>query len=224
MDAALAGVETAIADADPGDNVLEIEFHELAPPAISFALWPDGSALLSGDPVRPEQAVLVAPPIDAGPGELRLMVDGQEVSPDSSLGDGRVLYRLGSTSRDHILQAAFVSTGLSERYESEIRLVTTRNLVLANPLIYPNPVTGPAGFTYVLSHEAEVTVDLYSLNGRLIRQLGPRSVAAGFDETKWDGRGSDGRPLANGTYLFRIRARDDSGSAVEHRAPFVVTR
>ena len=179
---------------------------------------------MSGDPLRPEQAVLVTPPIDAGPGELLLMVDGQEVSPVSSLGDGRVLYRPRSTNRDHILHASFISSGLSERYESEIRLVTTRGLVLANSLMYPNPVTGPAGFTYVLSHAAEVTVDLYSLNGRLIRLLGPRRVEAGFAETKWDGRGSDGRPLANGTYLFRIRALDDSGSGVEHRAPFVVTR
>jgi len=62
------------------------------------------------------------------------------------------------------------------------------------------------------------------LNGRLIRRLEPQRLPAGFAETKWDGRGDDGRQLANGTYLYRIRARDDDGVVVEHRAPFVVTR
>ena len=220
-----AGVETPIADADPIDNVLEIEFREGPIPAIAFTIWPEGDVFVSGDPVRAEQGILIAPPVDVGRGELRLAVDGQEVSADSSYDDGSILYRPGPAKGDHVLRVAFISEEQSgEQYESEIRLVVAEGLTLANPLVYPNPVTGPAGFTYVLSHDAEVIVELFSLNGRLIRRLGPQLVSAGFSETKWDGRGNDGRQLANGTYLCRIRARDEAGSAVEHRAPFVITR
>ncbi len=220
-----AGVETPIADADPIDNVLEIEFREGPIAAIAFTIWPEGGVFVSGDPVRAEQGILIAPPVDVGRGELRLAVDGQEVSADSSYDDGSILYRPGPAKGDHVLRVAFISEEQSgEQYESEIRLVVAEGLTLANPLVYPHPVTGPAGFTYVLSHDAEVIVELFSLNGRLIRRLGPQLVSAGFSETKWDGRGNDGRQLANGTYLCRIRARDEAGSAVEHRAPFVITR
>ena len=220
-----AGIQTPVADADPGDNVLEIQYLEAPPPVLAFSLWPDGGVFVSGDPVRTGQGILIAGPGEMTGGMFQLTIDGHEVSPDSSYGDGSVLYRAGSSKGDHVLRAAFISGDQFEvQYQSEIRFVVTESLMLANPLVYPNPVTGPAGFTYVLSHEADVTVELYSLNGRLIRRLGPQRVSAGFSETRWDGRSNDGRQLANGTYLCRIRARDDAGSAVEHRAPFVVAR
>lgn len=220
------GIETAIADADPGDNVLEIEYLESPPSAITFTLWPEGGVFVSGDPVRAGQGILIAPPVDAQrEGEFHLTADGREVLPDSSYSDGSILHLPDPGKGHHVLRATFSSEEQSgQQYESEIQLVVAEGLTLANPLVYPNPVTGPAGFTYVLSHDAEVTVELYSLNGRLIRRLGPQRESAGFTQTKWDGRGNDGRRLANGTYLCRIRARDEAGSAVEHRAPFVITR
>jgi hypothetical protein len=217
-----ARVETSIADANPADNVFEIVFRDAPAPAFSFSLWPDGGAFVSGDPVRAGQGILIARPAGVSLGELQLTADGQAVVADSLFVDGSALYRPGATAGDHLLHAAVDFDG--QLYQAQIRVVAADGLTLANSLVYPNPVRGAAGFTYVLSHKAEVTVELFSLNGRLIRRLEPQRLPAGFAETKWDGRGDDGRQLANGTYLYRIRARDDDGVVVEHRAPFVVTR
>ncbi len=216
-----AHLEIPIPDADPGDNVFEIELSQTVLPAFAFSLWPEGRPFVSGDPILAGQGLIIAA-TGVDEGEIELVVDGQPAEADSLLSGGRVLYRPSADRGDHLLR---VSLHIGEkRYQSEIRLLVTDDLTLANPLVYPNPVTGPASFTYVLSHEAVVTVELFSLNGRLIRRLDPHRQPPGFSQTKWNGRDSGGSQLANGTYLYRIRARDDAGSAVEHRAPFLVAR
>ena len=214
-------LETPGLDADPGDNVLEIELFE-AQPAFAFSLWPTGRAFVSGDPVVGGQGLLIAAPAGVE-GEIELTVAGHRIEPDSLLSSGLVLYRPSATAGDHLLRVDLVSEG-EQLQRSEIRVVAADGLTLANLLVYPNPVTGPAAFTYVLSHGAEVAVELYALNGRSIRRLGPQHQPPGFAQITWNGRGKGGSRLAKGTYLYRIRARADDGSEVEHRAPFVIAR
>jgi flagellar hook assembly protein FlgD len=78
-------------------------------------------------------------------------------------------------------------------------------------------------FTYVLSHEAQVAVEIYALSGRRVLRLGPLRQGAGFQQVEWDGRDQDGRQLANGAYLYRISAEGPQGHA-EFRGPLSVVR
>ena len=96
-------------------------------------------------------------------------------------------------------------------------------LRIANTLLYPHPVKGACAFTYMLSGSAEVEIEVFALTGRLIRRLGPFAQEPGFQQTPWDSRDQSGAPLANGTYLYRIVARDQE-HVVVFRGPLVVGR
>ncbi len=71
---------------------------------------------------------------------------------------------------------------------------------------FPNPTTGETVIRYVVEADHRWTsVDVFSLDGRLVRSLfeGPRQ--AGGYTAHWDGTGSDGRSVAAGVYFVRAR-------------------
>jgi len=74
-------------------------------------------------------------------------------------------------------------------------------------LVYPNPVVRTAVFTFVLNQPASVRVRIYTLSGRLVRDLGDRQCGFGYNQIRWDGTDRDGNRLANGVFLFTLRAQ-----------------
>ena len=74
---------------------------------------------------------------------------------------------------------------------------------------------GRSDFTYALSHDAEVTVNIFSMGGRLVRALGPMAQTAGFRQIEWDGRDGGGQRVASGTYFYRLRAVGPDGDGAE---------
>jgi hypothetical protein len=86
-------------------------------------------------------------------------------------------------------------------------------LTLDSALVFPNPTTGPARFTFFLSRAAFVSARIYTISGRLVRVLAPRACGFGYGEVEWDGLDKDGAPLANGVYLYKLDARMAEGSA-----------
>ena len=47
-------------------------------------------------------------------------------------------------------------------------------------------------------------IDIWDLNGRLVRQLVREQIPAGDHQAEWDGRDDAGRTLSNGTYFYRM--------------------
>jgi hypothetical protein len=75
----------------------------------------------------------------------------------------------------------------------------------------PNPFRDAATIAYALPARARVTVAIYDIAGRLVRQVADGAVEAGPHAVQWDGRDSSGRPVASGVYFCRI----DAGGASE---------
>ena len=84
-------------------------------------------------------------------------------------------------------------------------------------LPYPNPARAGCRFTFLLSRQADVRVRVYSLAGRLVRDLGLRPAGFGYNDIEWDGRDSDGNQPANGVYLFALTAQVDEGPGRRQR-------
>lgn len=82
------------------------------------------------------------------------------------------------------------------------------------------------GITYNMTADAEVVAELSTLNGKTVRRLdtGGRSVVAGRQSLRWDGRAQDGSPLPAGAYQLRITAapRDGDGQPVTILRPVMV--
>jgi hypothetical protein len=88
--------------------------------------------------------------------------------------------------------------------ESEITFHVHGKLQLVEPLNYPNPFTRDTTVTCELTKPAEsLTVKIYTLTGRLIKQL-KTEAPAGFIKLEWDGKDDDGNEVANGVYYGKI--------------------
>ncbi len=87
---------------------------------------------------------------------------------------------------------------------------------LADLVAYPNPMSAQSAFTYTLlgvpqGSDAEVTITIYSVAGRLVERLPVQLQRSGPQVVEW----SPLRRPANGVYLYRITARDsDTGQSV----------
>lgn len=71
---------------------------------------------------------------------------------------------------------------------------------------YPNPYNGTTQIMYDLPASAQVTMNIYNLQGSLIKQYVRGVVPAGSHMIQWDGRYESGMPAASGIYIYRIEA------------------
>ncbi len=80
-------------------------------------------------------------------------------------------------------------------------------LLLEQPLNHPNPFRDETSFTFILSQQAQVTIKIYTVAGKLIRTLRYEGNA-GYNICAWDGLDQMGDPLSNGAYLYKIIAKN----------------
>jgi hypothetical protein len=115
---------------------------------------------------------------------------------------------IGSDERRHTLVLkAWDNSNNSSTISFEVLVVPSERLVLKDVLNYPNPFPQTTTFTFIANHDAEVTIKIYTVAGRLIRTLDSRFARSGFNMIEWDGRDGVGDPPANGVYLYKLIAR-----------------
>jgi len=73
---------------------------------------------------------------------------------------------------------------------------------------FPNPFNPGTTISYELPRDEEVVIYVYSLTGQVIRELARTTQPAGYYSVRWDGRDAGGTPVANGVYLYGLRAGD----------------
>ena len=74
---------------------------------------------------------------------------------------------------------------------------------------WPNPAPGGTRLTWSLSRPAQARVDVFDLNGRLLRRLRDEALEPGTYSVEWDGRESAGRKAPPGVYLCRVEANGE---------------
>ena len=87
-------------------------------------------------------------------------------------------------------------------------LTPKQTSLLAN---YPNPFNPETWIPYQLAADANVTVSIYAVDGKLVRTLELGHQAAGNYQTKhraayWDGRNNFGERVASGVYFYTLTA------------------
>ncbi len=78
---------------------------------------------------------------------------------------------------------------------------------------YPNPFNPETWIPYHLAEPADVTLTIYSADGKSVRTLALGHQPAGIYESKsraayWDGRNSMGERVASGVYFYTLTAGD----------------
>jgi hypothetical protein len=78
---------------------------------------------------------------------------------------------------------------------------------------YPNPFNPVTEIALDLPYPADVSVEIFNVNGQKVRTLINNVLPAGRHVVEWDGTGLFGEPVASGLYLYRMR----TGTFVETR-------
>ena len=128
---------------------------------------------------------------------------------DNSITTGRInLENYFSTGVNYSLIAWDNANNPSER---EIRLISSDDeyLQLYNVYNFPNPFTSDTKFTFELSKEANVAINIYTLGGKKIKNFMYKSYQPGFHTVEWDGKKEYGKLLSNGVYLYKIKAENN---------------
>ena len=93
-------------------------------------------------------------------------------------------------------------------------LTPQETLLLAN---YPNPFNPETWIPYQLATPADVTLTIYDIQGRVVRNLDLGHQRAGMYHSRaraayWDGRNAVGEPVASGVYFYTLIADDFSAT------------
>ena len=95
---------------------------------------------------------------------------------------------------------------------SEVYFVVSSETKLLQVYNYPNPFANETYFTFRLSQiPEEVKIRIYTIAGRLIKEITRQSSELNYDLNKiyWDGKDEDGDVIANGTYLYKMIMKDE---------------
>jgi len=80
---------------------------------------------------------------------------------------------------------------------------------LKNVLNYPNPFYENTQFTFELTQDGEVKIDIYTLGGLKVKSFPSSFFSQGFGIIDWDGRDDFGQLLSNGVYLYQVKAQSN---------------
>jgi hypothetical protein len=75
---------------------------------------------------------------------------------------------------------------------------------------YPNPFNGTTQIPIDVAVDGDVRLEVFTVHGQRVAVLVDGKVTAGRHIISWEGRSRDGRALASGIYLARLRAEQGS--------------
>jgi DNA-binding beta-propeller fold protein YncE len=70
----------------------------------------------------------------------------------------------------------------------------------------PNPFRKATDIRYQLPKQGKVSLNIYNINGQLVKTLVNQTQDAGLYLVKWDGRDLNNKIVASGVYVYRLQA------------------
>ena len=162
-----------------------------------FVLWDSGTEENEQPGVGENQAPRQSGP-NTGPADsdstVRLVTDGFTYPPASSV----------------------IRITINEEITTSIEdLLDPQNSSVLGFQNYPNPFANETVFRVELQDREELSLAIFDLQGRKIREIIPMSVLnAGTHEFNWDGTNTKGNRLASGIYFARLNGFDQGVSTL----------
>jgi flagellar hook assembly protein FlgD len=73
---------------------------------------------------------------------------------------------------------------------------------------YPNPFNPSTTISFSLPARGKVTLTVYDITGRKVRELISGQVNAGMHSVVWEGKDERGKGVSSGVYLSRLESDD----------------
>jgi hypothetical protein len=174
---------------------------------LSFAIEGGDGANNQSDPDRLDLNDTIAMPVFRyGTGSLaggRVEVDGYKFV---TLGFG--LEAIATQEMRDEVMATSLEWLIGPAGSTPVENETPRVLTLAANT--PNPFNPSTRIAFALDRSGPVRLEVYDLQGRLVRTLASEPMTAGDHTVVWDGRANDGQPAASGAYVYRLTANDQT--------------
>ncbi|MBU0529226.1 type IX secretion system sortase PorU [bacterium] len=133
---------------------------------------------------------------------------------NNSITTGTIPLALDENSTEtHLALKAWDSANNPTESEIKLYLLAEAKLKLFNVTNFPNPFAHSTQFTFELTRPADVSIAIFTLGGRKIMQFDPEYFSVGFHAIDWNGKDAFGDKLANGVYLYRLKAVGDEETA-----------
>src|SRR5262249_32312456 len=75
---------------------------------------------------------------------------------------------------------------------------------------HPNPFAARTDFEIVLPSKSDLSVEVFDVAGRRVRDEVLPAQKAGWEDVRFDGRNDAGQPLPSGVYFFRVTAAGET--------------
>lgn len=200
---------------------------DLRPPRLSDPRPAPGDEALS--PLTPLSVAVTEGGAGVDPVGVQFLVDGKNHGGRWDAATGRAVLEpseaLSAGQHEIVVQVADRAGNLSSPVA--FSMAVAGPLTVSELVPYPNPCrSAPVALRYRLSSgAAEVRLEVFDAAGRLVWRAPTRSdQAAGTNLELWDLRNRRGRPVANGVYHVRIRARGHDASNARRWGKIAVLR
>ena len=116
-----------------------------------------------------------------------------------------------------LVQGSDKSGNVSGDFEYTIDFEVIHESRITQLMNYPNPFSTATKFVFTLTGDRapdDVLIQIMTISGRVVREIteveiGPIQIGRNITEFSWDGRDQFGDLLANGVYLYRVKAKID---------------
>lgn len=71
---------------------------------------------------------------------------------------------------------------------------------------YPNPFNPSTIISYDVALTSDITIDIYDMRGRMIRNLVNKNQSTGHYSIEWHGNDHSGNNVSAGVYIYQLRA------------------
>jgi len=121
------------------------------------------------------------------------------------------------------VQGSDKSGNLSGDLEYRISFEVIHASMITYLMNYPNPFSTSTRFVFTLTGNEvpdNILIQIMTVSGKVVREiteneLGPIQIGRNISEYAWDGKDEFGDPLANGVYLYRVKAQIN-GQDIKH--------
>ena len=154
--------------------------------------------------------------------ESQIVLNDYYQTDRDSFNSGTVRYNLEnlSTGKHTLLVRAWDINNNHSESELSFEVVSSEKFALSHVLNYPNPFTTHTEFFFEHNRNGgdfDILVQVYTISGKLVKTIqthqtlqGNRSLAI-----PWDGRDDYGDRIGKGTYMYKVRVRNDMGETAE---------
>ncbi len=143
-------------------------------------------------------------------GIIEIMSPNNETNLQYEIKDGQEWALISESGDEYILQGEgnLILTGGNSQYQlikGGINSLPTKFALHNN---YPNPFNPTTTITYDIPNESHITLTIYDLMGRSVKELMSKRVSPGNHSIVWNGTDSNNNSVASGMYLYQLKSGD----------------